>query len=114
MTWKIDPLHIATQGLLSKDTLTIASQGFLVKVEVEEKPGPVPPKLIGSGDFIFFPTGSYQKEDKHKEITVTVIIKGRKYVKKAYTNNLKIQARDIKVDIIESEKPQIKVKILTD
>lgn len=121
MTWVHDTLHIASQGLLSNNSHTIASQGFIVEVTVDDVTGrPDLPYMLGGGGtrrkrkfHTPYPTGSKAPEESFKLITATVTIAGKKYVEKAYTNDLSVTAKDIDVHVTEDkDKPTIKITLL--
>lgn len=103
-TYIIDPFEIATQGVTSGDSLTIATQGFIVKIE--EEIIEVPVSGAGPEGYGYEYGRKLEKKKKLKKITVTVIIGKEKYIESKTTENLKITAQDVEVKVIDA-KPKI-------
>lgn len=98
-TYVIDPFEIATQGITSGDSLTIATQGFIVTIEEEI----IIPRVGGS----FIPTPQpIKKEKPRKRITVTVTYNNKVYKESKETHDLKVSAKNVKVEIVDS-KPKV-------
>jgi hypothetical protein len=102
----ISPIDIATHGLLYGNALTIATMGWIAFIDEEIIEVP---ELIGGG-------GAVRPGDKHyrrklqKRITCTVYVGEKKYVQSVVTDNVNLNLKEVKLDIIlEGTKPQIKI-----
>lgn len=103
------PLDMATHGLLSGNSFTIAVQGHLTLIEIE----PVPPSIIDK--FIGGIAPSYyekRKEEKQKwKIKVTIFKDGKEYKETKIVKSLKPPIiSNIKVEITEKNKITINIK----
>ncbi len=103
----IDPLTVATQGLLSDNTLLYAVQGLL-SVEIEI----VTPdeEVVGGGGIVGEPWQQLHKEEKKKlraRITVKAIVDGEEYTQVKYTNDLSIKVRDVEINIDRNATPPV-------
>ena len=102
-----DTYQIATSGQNSIDTFTLASNGILIRVDVED----LPDVIIPGGPAI--DGGAPRPEEKitRKKITVTAVISGKEYKESIIVEN----KPDLKVDDIDVEisnqdtKPKIKI-----
>ena len=106
-------LDIATQGLLSNNSVQIFAQGLL-KVVIDDI---IIPDVIPSGGIGSIPTSNLiSKKDKknhRKRISVTLIYNGQEYTKYAITSDLNITIDKVKVEVIEENfKPKISIKII--
>ena len=98
VTQVLSPLDIATQGLLSDNILTIATQGWIAFVTEEIIEGGGKPPRPGDRRVI----------KKKKRITVTCFIDGKKYVETVETKDLTIKLKDVIINVIyEETKPKV-------
>lgn len=101
----ISPIDIATHGLLSGNALTIATMGWIAFIteeiiEVPEFGGGAPPA----------PGDKHYRRKLQKRITCTVYVGEKKYVQSVVTDNLNLNLKNVKLDVIlEGTKPQIKI-----
>lgn len=102
----IDPLMLATDGLLStSSTTTIATNGFVVTV-TEEPVGPEPtpsPQPTSTSSTARFPSygGSVRTEKKkRKRITAKLTYLGKEYTHAIETDDLKLSVKDVKIDVV--------------
>ena len=109
-TYIIDPFEIATQGLTSGNSLTIASQGFLVTIEEEVTTIDELQRAGGDGGPWDEDWNKWQKDKKVKKITVTVTRGDEIYTKTTVTENLKVSAKDVIVEVVDS-KPVIRINL---
>jgi hypothetical protein len=109
MNTKFNPFDMATHGLLSGNSFTIAVQGHLTLIEIE----PVPPTIldrIGGG---FAPSYFEKKKEEKKKwkIKVTVFKDGKEYKETKIVKSPKPPTiSDINVEI--TEKNKIKINII--
>jgi hypothetical protein len=110
--YKINPLGIASQGFTNFNSLSIAMQGFLIKIteEIVEVSVKTPNEIKKSGVGYRKRENVYIKE-KRKKITVTVIKDNKEFKKSVYYKNLKITPNDINVEFNENDKPKIKISL---
>jgi len=111
----IDTYQIATIGQNLANTFTLASNGILIDIIIEDiitPPTGKPGGKAGQGS----QTGKHEEEKKKKKITVIATIEGVEYKEvKVYEGKKDITVKDIKVDITENmNKPKISIKILND
>ena len=112
----IDTYHIATGGQNFQDTYTLASNGILIRVEVQPLPPiPIPPIPGRGGGTAPSWAEQYQKDHKEeinrKKIIVTATIDGKDYIEEIIVEDKpNLTAKDIKVEISTKEdKPKIKI-----
>lgn len=102
-------LDIATQGLLSNNSLQIVGQGlFKIEIDIIEPPINIP--VINYPGLPSVLDKDLTKKDKKKlkkRIKVTLNYEGQEYVEYAYSQNLDITINDIDVKIIKESKPKI-------
>jgi len=99
---------LATEGINSQNTFTIASSGYSFLVEVEELQQ-IPKR--GKAPATIYDTQKPEEEARNK-ITVTAIIGGKKYTEVAYTSKAKVKASDVEIKVTgDADKPVIKVEI---
>ena len=108
-TYVISPIDIATQGLLSDNTLTIATQGFIVKIteEIIEVPGDI------AGGGITTPAhGDDEFLVKKKLITVRVYKDDKEFwqTKEVVDRNVRIEDIQILISKDKENKPIITVE----
>lgn len=102
----ISPIDIATHGLLSGTALTIATMGWIAFIEEEIIEVPE----FGGGGPPARPGDKHYRRKLQKKITCTVYVGEKKYVQSVVTNNLNMNLKNVKLDVImEGEKPQIKI-----
>ena len=123
-TYIIDPLSIATQGLITGNDipglpLTISTLGWIV---IEEEIVPVRPPDVPVGGGLLSGPGPGIKDGRKisdlddflkKKITVKVMYKGRLYQDSVTLDDLTVTAKDVSVRIDEDDLSEnVKVKIL--
>lgn len=113
-TYVTDPLAIATEGLIVSsnpnivNTLAVAVQGFLVTIEEE-----IIEVVTGGHGAAAGPYDHWQQEKKKKKrITAIVFIDGQEYRESIEVDDIQITAKDIKVEIQEATKPQLKLTVI--
>lgn len=104
-------LDIATQGLLTNESLKIAVQGFLAEIIIEEVPTEEVEQIIVGGGDIISPWPEYTSsidDRKVYRIKVKVNIRGEEIEKEKYIQHPeKPDVSDVKVSIEETPKPTI-------
>ena len=110
----ISPLDIATMGILAvlpsrlilTPALTVASMGWIVFLEEE-----IVPVVEEGGGKTRIKMGDRRKKKYRKKITCRVRVDGEWYTDVAYTDDLKMNLRDvrIKMDLDEQQKPIIEI-----
>lgn len=106
ITYIIDPLAIATQGLQNSNDdvvypITVATQGFIFTVDETIVPPDVEDITGGggsSGDFIY--PQDYQepkKPKKKKRIRVSCTVDGRTYTKEVIVADVKLSVKNVEV-----------------
>ena len=128
ITYIIDPLAIATQGLITDALIpgapiTVATLGWIV---IEEEIVPVePPIQIPSGGARSGPGPGIRDGRKisdldewlKKKITVKVMYKGKLYEDSVLLDDLTVTAKDVSVEIDEddlNENVKIRIKLKKD
>ncbi len=114
----ISPYQIATCGQNSENTFTLASNGILIGIYIEDIPIPeIPPTDVGGGGIIpgqeYPPTNESGKEICKKRITVIATIKGKKYTESIEVEtcvDLKVNDVDVDVSLTDTQ-PIITIKI---
>lgn len=110
-TYVIDPYHIATMGVAG-EPITIATDGFIVVLEEEiipPTPEEVPPFKVGGGLDYDAWKKEYERRKK-KKITVVVTVAGKQYKEVAYTNNINLDLKDVKVKVsMKDDTPKISI-----
>ena len=110
----VDALHIATEGLLSNNPLTIATQGFIFYIEIGP---PVPPPTPTPEFFPLQPAGggggglARIHKKKKRKITVYCIVGDERVEQTVETEKLDIKVSDVRVKVskIVEGKPVIKI-----
>jgi hypothetical protein len=102
MTYVIDPLAIATEGILasqqdSAPALRIVVLGWLVTV-VESI---ITPPAVGGG--FGGPRGVGGRPKKKKRFTATVTINGIEYTETVEVEDLSLTVKDVSVNIIDAQ-----------
>jgi len=108
----IDTYHIATGGQNFQDTYTFASNGILIRVEVQPLPPiPIPPRRGGGTAPSWVDHHPDKKEITRKKIIVTATICGVDYTEEVIVEDKpKLTAKDVSVEISNKEdKPKIKI-----
>ena len=106
----IDTYQLATGGQNFQDTFTFASNGILIRVEVQPLP-PIPiPPISGGGSYPSW-AEPHKKEICRKKIIVTATIDGKDYIEEIIVEDKpNLKAKDISVEISTKEdKPKIKI-----
>lgn len=111
-----NPYHIATMGQNSRNTFTLASNGILVDVYIEDLPPIIIPIDKGGSGIIpgqEWPPVEEEKKITRKKITVTATIAGKDYKESIIVEDMpNLNIDNIKVDITDSDiKPKITIKI---
>ena len=112
MTTVIDPLAIATEGILasqqdSRPALRIAVLGWLVTV-VESIITPPPSAGGGFGG----PRGTIGRPKKKKRFTATVIIDGIEYTDTVEVEDLTLTVKDVSIHITsEQTVPKLTISV---
>ena len=110
-----DPYQIATCGQNSRNTATLASNGILVDVFIEDLPPIIPPdpEILPGGGII--PGQEWPKEEKQsrKKVTVVATINGTQYTESVIIENQPtLSVKDINIDIsTHDDKPRIKITL---
>jgi len=103
---EFNPLDMATHGLLSGNSFTIAVQGHLTIIDIE----PVPPSIIDRIGGAFFPE-KYEKKEKKWKVTVTIFKDGKEFKE---TKEIKAQKQpkvtDVNIELTNNNKINISVK----
>jgi hypothetical protein len=111
-----EPYDLATQGQNSFSPFTLSIQGQLTDVTIDEivVPEEVVPILVsGGGGYIPPEYIADDKKRKLKRITVKCLISGKEYIDTAYSTDLSITAKDVRIKIDESKSaPRIIVEIV--
>lgn len=109
----INPYDLATFGQNSENTFTLASNGILYDISITDITPPFPPG-VSRVDGGVFGKQKTKKEEKGKLITVTALIKGKKYKESIIVENRPdLTLKDIKVDINDKiSKPKINITLL--
>ena len=118
----LDTYHLATGGQNSPNTFTLASNGILVGVTIEDLPDIEVPIVDPGGGAGYDGSGwdevdkakQKTKKIKRKKITVTAVIEGKEHKKTLIVEDKNITIDNVEVDIIENKKtgPELKVRIL--
>lgn len=103
----VDPLEIATMGLVSTNPITVATQGFIVFITEDIIEEPVPVFVGGAGGRVV--TG---KKKKKKRITAMVYINGQQYTDVVEVEDLTVTAKDIHIEVSSTPKPQLKITVM--
>lgn len=103
----IDTYLLATGGQNFRDTFSLAVNGVLVRVIIEDIPST---QFLGGG----IPSSPEKEKEKKKKVTVIATIEGIEYTKTVIVNNRpNLSIKDIKIEIREvKKKPNIRVKII--
>lgn len=104
----VDTYEIATMGQNLSNTFTLASNGILIDIQIEDL-APVIPVRKGAS-----PTGVDYKEDEEiqrKKITVTVTLDGKKYTESVIVEDKpELKVEDVNVEVTPTqEKPKITI-----
>ena len=102
-----NPYQIATCGQNSQNTFTLASNGILIDIYIEDLPPIIIPPEIpvdGGGGIIpgqeWPPTNESGQEICRKKITVTATIKGKKFTESIIVENcVDLSVKDVDVDV---------------
>ena len=112
----IDPYQIATCGQNSRNTFTLASNGILVDVFIEDIVVPIPTRRAPGGAQGYQPSdGKEEKKKKKKKVTVVATVAGKKYTKTVIVEDrpdLTVKDVEVDVNLQEDNKPSIKITIL--
>lgn len=103
----IDTYQLATCGQNLINTFTLASNGILLDVVIEDLPDIVVPRRGGSTGY-----GEPGKEEriKVKKVTVIATINGEEYKESIIVKNRpNLQINDLDIQVTESVKPKIKI-----
>lgn len=106
----IDPMEIATMGLVSANPISVATQGYIVFITEDIIDVPVPPQFGGGGG-----AGGYVaagKKKKRKRITAMVVIGGVEYTDTIEVDDLTVTAKDIHVEVKDAPTPQLKITVM--
>jgi hypothetical protein len=115
----IDPYQIATCGQNLTNTFTLATNGILVDVVIQDLPDiPIPPDFGGGGiipgqEWPQPPISGSQEVIKRKQITVTATIGGVEYTESIIVEdepNLTVDNVSVDVQTTDSQ-PIIKISI---
>lgn len=108
----IDTYQLATCGQNLTNTFTLASNGILVDVTIEDVVIPIP--TLPPGANIPYPYPSQPKEEIKKRITVIATINNIEYKESILIDNIpNLTIDDVEVDILDIDiKPKITIKIL--
>lgn len=107
------PYQLATNGVNSKNTYTIATAGYNFNVEII----PIPPTPIPPQEFIP-PSGIFSQQEDDKRyykniIKVSVEIDGIVYTQDKLIEDVEVSADDIKLSITRHEdKPIINIFVI--
>jgi len=112
----IDTYQLATGGQNLRDTYTLASNGILIRVEIEELPPIYEPILDVGGGIIpgqEWPPTDTTKKITRKKITVIATIKGVEYKESIIIENEpNLSVKNVNVDVSETDtKPIITISI---
>ena len=101
----VDTYEIATIGQNLSNTFTLASNGILIDIQIEDL---VPGIIPGKGKA---PYDKPEREVDRKKITVTVTIDNKKYVESIIVEDKpELTVDDVSVDVQETtDKPKIKI-----
>ena len=118
----IDPLAIATSGLLIAqkpnliDSMAVATNGLWILITEEIIDEIVPPKKIGGAIDASMMVGPYDhyktERKKKKRITASAVIAGITYTSTIEVDDLTITAKDVSVEVTETEIPQLKITVM--
>lgn len=120
-TLVIDPLAIATDGFLVSqkpnqiDSMAVATNGLWILITEEIIDEIIPPKIGGAADatLIMGPYDHYKTERKKKKrITATAVIAGVTYTNTIEVDDITITAKDVSVEVTETEIPQLKITVM--
>ena len=108
----IDPLEIATMGMISISPITIATNGFIVFITEDIIDVPISPPKDGfaGGGMAKWPSGPTKK--KKKRITATVVIGGEEYTETIELDDITLTAKDVHVEVVDGVKPQLKLTVI--
>lgn len=107
----VDTYEIATMGQNLSNTFTLASNGILIDILIEDL-APIVPPIEKKGKA---PSGVPRKEEEEeitrKKITVIVTLHGKKYRESIIVEDKpELKVEDINVDVQETQdKPKIKI-----
>lgn len=106
----VDTYEIATMGQNLSNTFTLASNGILIDILIEDL-APIVPPVVKKGKA---PSGVGYKEEEEitrKKITVIVTLKGKKYKESIIVEDKpELKVEDINVDVQETQdKPKIRI-----
>lgn len=112
----IDTYQLATFGQNLRDTYTLASNGILIRVEIEELPPVYEPILDVGGGIIpgqEWPPKEDVKKITRKKITVIVTIEGIEYKESIIIENEpNLSVKDVNVSVSQTDvKPIITISI---
>jgi len=113
-----DTFHIATMGQNSRNTFTLASNGILVDIFIEDLPPIfIPPIDTGGGILPGQEHPSTNESDKEicrKKITVVATIKGKKFTQSTIVEDcVDLTVKNVDVDVnLTDTKPVITIKII--
>ena len=102
-----DTYQIATSGQNSIDTFTLASNGILLRIDVED----LPDIIIPGGPSIDGGLPRPEEKITRKKITVTAVISGKEYKESVIVEDKPdLKVKDIDVEILDKDiKPKIKI-----
>jgi hypothetical protein len=110
----IDTYQLATGGQNLRDTYTLASNGILIRVDIDDLP-PVYDTGIGGGIIPGqeWPPKEDIKKITRKKITVTAIVGGIEYKESIIVEDMpNLSIKDIDVNVVETDvKPKITISI---
>ena len=112
-----NPYQIATCGQNSQNTFTLASNGILIDIFIEDIPIPVLP--IGGETSGIIPGQEWPQKDEsdkspcHKKVTVVATVDGKQYSESITVDDcVNLTVKDVEVDVqLVDTKPIITIRI---
>lgn len=105
-----NPTYIlATEGINSSNTFSIATRGYTFDIFITPIP---PPPTRPAGGSTGVSVGKPEEEEYRNKVLVRVTIDGRVYEEEVLTKLTKVSASNVHVDIVgDEEKPKLKVEV---
>lgn len=109
MTLRNPTYILATEGINSSNTFSIATRGYTFDIFITPVP-PTPTRRPGGSTGVGL--GKPEEEEYRNKVLVRVTIDGKVYEEEVMTTLAKVDASNVHIDIVgDEEKPKLKVEV---